>query len=345
MAFRIGLTADFLAQDGTLTYEDISLQLLESANGVEHAFFDRHEPEVTPSQIENFDAVLALTPHITAATLSSAERLIHIARFGVGYDSVDVEACTEADVLLTITAGAVNYSVAESVVTFMLALSHKLIVKDRITREGQWEDRSNHMGKELRDRTLGIIGLGGIGATLAQMVAAFRMKEIVAFDPYLNDERAAEIGVRPVSLHDLMCEADFISINCPLNDDTRNLIGAAQIDLMKPTAYLINTARGGIVNEDDLIQALKRNCIAGAALDCHEKEPLPAGSPIAELDNVIVAPHAIAWTDELFRDNGRMACAQMLETAKGKIPHGVVNAGVLDRPGFQAKLARCAGKG
>ncbi len=340
MVFRIGLTGDLLGPDGKLTYQDIGLSLLETADGVEHAFFDRHEPEIQAEQIAGLDAILALTPTVTTATLGGAEQLTHIGRFGVGYDSVDVDACTAADVVLTITAGGVNYSVAESVVAFMLALSHKMLIKDRMTREGRWDDRSDHMGSELRDRTLGIVGLGGIGATLAEMVAPFRMKEIVAFDPYLSEERASEVGVRRVSLDELMREADYVSVNCPLNESTRNLIGEAQIGLMKPTAFLINTARGGIVDETPLIAALKAGRIAGAALDCHETEPLPGGSPIADLDNVIVAPHAICWSNELFRDLGHMACGQMLEISRGKIPHGVVNTEVLDRPGFQAKLAR-----
>ena len=340
MAFRAGLTADFLGPDGKLTYEDIGLSLLDAADGVERAFLDTHKPEIQPGQISDFDAVLALTPLVTAATLQGADRLTHIGRFGVGYDSVDVDACTAADVVLTITAGGVNYSVAESVVAFMLALSHKILIKDRMTREGRWDERSDHMGSELRDRMLGIVGLGGIGATLAEMVSPFRMKELIAFDPYLTEDRAAELGVRLVSLDDLMREADFVSVNCPLNDATRNLIGETQIGLMKPTAFLINTARGGIVDEAPLIQALRENRIAGAALDCHEQEPLPPGSPIADLDNVIVAPHAIAWSNELFRDLGHIACQQMIDISHGKIPHGVVNTDVLERPGFQAKLAR-----
>lgn len=342
MPYQIGLTADFLDDAGNLTYQDIGLALLEANAGVEHAFFEKHDLEIQPAQIANFDSVLALTPRVTAATLKDVDRLTHIARFGVGYDSVDVDACTQNDVVLTITAGGVNYSVAESVVAFMLALCHKMLIKDRMTREGRWDDRSGHMGSELRDRTLGIVGLGGIGATLAEMVAPFRMKEVIAFDPYIDEARAKEAGVRLTSLDELMAEADFISVNCPLNDVTRNLIGESQIARMKPTAFLINTARGGIIDEGPLITALKENRIAGAALDCHEQEPLPAGSPIAELDNVIITPHAVAWSNDLFRDLGHIACQQMIDVSTGTIPHGVVNTDVLDRPGFQAKLARHA---
>lgn len=337
--FQVKLTADF-QEDGGLIYQDIGLDLLDEAVGVSYSFFDQHQTEITPGQLEDADSIIALTPLVTAASLEGVDRLTMISRFGVGYDSVDVDACTDADVLLTITAGGVNYSVAESVITFMLAISHNVLIKDKMTREGRWDERSNHMGSELRDRTLGIIGLGGIGATLAGMVGSFRMKPVIAHDPFVSEERAQEIGVTLVALDELMQTADFVSVNCPLTDQTRNLIGTRELALMKPTSYLINTARGGIVNEAALIEVLRDRRIAGAALDCHETEPLPAGHPISELDNVIIAPHSIAWTNELFRDLGRVACSQALELSKGNIPHGAVNTEVVDRPGFQTKLAR-----
>ena len=186
----------------------------------------------------------------------------------------------------------------------------------------------------------GIIGLGGIGSTLAGMVGSFRMNPVIAHDPLISEERAQEIGVTLVTLDELMRASDFVSVNCPLLDQTRNLVSDRELGLMKPTAYLINTARGGIVNETALLSALQANQIAGAALDCHETEPVPADYAFAELDNVIMAPHSVAWTNELFRDLGRMACSQAIELANGNVPHGVVNKEVVDRPGFQAKLAR-----
>jgi phosphoglycerate dehydrogenase-like enzyme len=340
--FHIKLTADFVQDDGTPTYQDIGLDLLDGITNVDYSYFDEHKPEMTPDQFIDTDAIISLTPRVTKATLVGANRLTMISRFGVGYDSIDVAACTEADVLLTITEGGVNYSVAEAVITFMLAISHNLLIKDRLVRNGGWDNRSAHMGSELRDRTLGIVGLGGIGATLSGMVGSFKMNPVIAFDPFLPEDRAAELGVKLVGLDVLMNTADFVSINCPLTEQTRNLIGARELALMKPTAYLINTARGGIVNEAALLAVLKERKIAGAALDCHEIEPVPDDCEMAGLDNVIMAPHAIAWTNELFRDLGRIACQQAIDLSKGKIPPGVVNKDVLDRPRFQAKLARYA---
>jgi phosphoglycerate dehydrogenase-like enzyme len=196
------------------------------------------------------------------------------------------------------------------------------------------------MGTELRDRTLGVVGFGGIGRALVKLLAGFGMKPPIVYDPFIKPTDAAKLGVTAVPLDELLYQADYVSIHCPLNDSTRGLIGARELALMKPTSYLINTARGGIVDEAALGAVLRSGRIAGAAIDCFETEPLAAPPPFADLDNVILAPHCIAWTDELFRDIGRTVCRGMLDLASGRVPKGVVNREVLDRPGFQAKWKR-----
>jgi L-rhamnose-H+ transport protein len=158
-----------------------------------------------------------------------------------------------------------------------------------------------------------------------------------AFDPFASEEAAAKSGARLVSLEELLKQADFVSIHCPLTDQTRGLIGARKIALMKPDAYLLNTARGGIVDEDALFAALKERRIAGAALDCFAEERVTKPSRFGELDNVLLAPHAIAWTGEMFRDIGRTACAGVVELSLGRRPAGIVNPEVLERPGFKEK--------
>ena len=196
------------------------------------------------------------------------------------------------------------------------------------------------MGRELRDRTFGAIGMGGIGRATVGLLGGFGMKTPLAFDPFLDAEAAKRLGVRPVTLDELLAEADFVSIHCPLNESTRSLIGAREIALMRPDAYLINTSRGGIVDEDALFEALQGGRIAGAALDCFAEEPVVAPHRFGRLDNVLLAPHCIAWTHELFRDIGRAACRGMLDLAVGARPRGVVNPEVFERPGFLAKWAR-----
>ena len=241
-----------------------------------------------------------------------------------------------------ITSGAVDRSVAEATVGWMLALTHHVLAKDKLVREGRWDDRSRYMGRELRGRTFGAVGLGGIGRATVGLLAGFGMDPPLAHDPFLDPSAAEAAGVRSVSLDELLSSADFVSIHCPLTEGTRGMIGAREISRMKPDAYLINTARGGIVDEDALFDALSQRRIAGAALDCFAEEPVTRPHRFGMLDNVLLAPHCIAWTGELFRDIGRAACRGMLELSLGRAPRGAVNPEVFERPGFREKWARLA---
>lgn len=338
--FRVALTADFYDADGRTKYRDIGLNLLAEDPAFALGRFAEHRGEIEPDQLHAINGAIVLTPRVTARSLSESGDLLALARFGVGYDSVDVAACTAADVLLFITTGAVDYSVAEATVSWMLGLSHHLRVKDRLVREARWGDRSQYMGSELRQRTLGVIGFGGIGRTVVTLLAGFGMQPPLVYDPYASAADVTRHGARTVGLDELLTSSDYVSLHCPLNEQTRNLIGARELSLMKPTAYLINTARGGIIDEDALFDALNQRQIAGAAIDCFVGEPLTEPPRIAQLENVLLAPHCIAWTDELFRDIGRTACQGMIDLVRGRRPTGVVNPEVFERPGFQAKWRR-----
>jgi phosphoglycerate dehydrogenase-like enzyme/2-keto-3-deoxy-L-rhamnonate aldolase RhmA len=337
--FRVALTGDFFDDEDTPKYRDIGLGLFEGTS-VEVERFARHMPEIATDQLVGPNGVIVLTPRVTAASLSASSDLLAIGRFGVGYDGVDVAACTAAEVVLFIATGAVDRPVAEATVGWMLALSHQVRTKDRLVREARWDERSQYMGTELRDRTLGVIGFGGIGRALVRLLAGFGMKRPLVYDPFVSAADATRLGVTPVTLDRLLIESDFVSVHCPLNDQTRDLVGPREFGMMKRTAYLINTARGGIVDEAALDAALRENRIAGAAVDCFAAEPLAAPPAFADLDNVLLAPHCIAWTDELFRDIGRTVCRGMLDLAEGRVPKGVVNRDVFDRPGFRAKWKR-----
>ena len=341
--FRVALTADFYDADDRLKYRDIGLAILEQSARLEVTRFADHRPEVAPDQFANVNAAIVLTPRVTAHSLSSSDNLLALARFGVGFDGVDVMACTAADIVLTITTGAVDHSVAEATVGWMLGLTHHLRTKDRLVREGAWDERSSFMGSELRDRTLGIVGFGGIGRAVVRMLSSFSMAKPLVFDPFVNEKNAAAIGAMKVTLDELLEQSDFVSLHCPLNEQTRNLITARELSLMKPTAYLINTARGGIVDEDALHAALVEGRLAGAALDCFEVEPVTCPSRFAGLDQVLLAPHAIAWTHELFRDIGRTACQGIVDLVHGRQPRGIVNPEVFNRDTFRAKWDRLCG--
>jgi phosphoglycerate dehydrogenase-like enzyme len=185
-----------------------------------------------------------------------------------------------------------------------------------------------------------VIGLGGIARETIRLLTAFGMRLPLACDPYVDAADGASLGVQLVDLDTLLGRADFVSLHCPLNDSTRGLLGARELALMKPDAYLINTARGGLVDEDALLAALTEGRIAGAAIDCFADEPHTDPRRWQDLDNVILAPHCIGWTDELFRDMGRAACRGIVELAQGRRPHGMVNPEVLAKPSFREKWRR-----
>ncbi len=338
--FRVGITRDFLEADGSPAFGDIGLELLDAAPGVERAFLAEDTRELRPEQVRGHDALLVLAPRVSAATLEGADRLTLVARFGVGYDNVDVEACTHHGVLLTITPDGVRRPVAAAVLTFLLALSHKLFLKDRLTRTGRWAEKRGHMGTGLTGRTLGVVGLGNIGREVFRLAAPFGMRHL-AHDPYVASTDAF-LGIELVDLETLLRSADFVCLCCALNADTRHLIDAARLALMKPTAYLINVARGPVVDQQALTEALRARRLAGAGLDVFEQEPIDSADPLLALDNVILAPHALCWTDECFRGIGHSACQSILDVAAGRVPRDVVNRAALDHPRLQENLRRHA---
>jgi phosphoglycerate dehydrogenase-like enzyme len=338
--FKVGLTADFYDPAGKPKFPDLGLSVFDAVPEMQYYRLDRFESQITADQLRDMQGVVVLTPAVTAETLAQAENLLAVGRFGVGYDADDVSACTAADVVAFITSGAVDHSVAEGTVAWMLALTHQVRAKDALVRTGRWDDRSKYMGCELRDRTFGAVGFGGIARATVKMLQAFQMKPPLAFDPFLDSVAAERYGVRLVGLKELLSQADFVSIHCPLTANTQGLIGHQELAMMKPGSYLINTARGGIVDEVALGEALEQGRIAGAALDCFATEPVREPHPLGRFENVIFAPHCIAWTHELFRDIGQAVCKGMVDLATGKRPHGVVNPEVFERPTFQAKWER-----
>ena len=266
-------------------------------------------------------------------------RLAVVARFGVGYDTVDVEACTKAGIALVITPDGVRRPVAVSVVALLLAVTGKLTIKDRLTREGAagFARRSDHMGVGLVGLTFGSLGIGNIGAEVFRLLRPFDMT-FIAHDPFADKGLAAELGVELVGMEELFRRSDIVSVSCPLSSETRHLVNAERLALMKPTAFLINTARGPIVDQKALTEALQERRIAGAGLDVLEQEPPDVDDPILQLDNVILAPHALCWTDQCFAGNGAADVKAVLDVQHGRVPRGVVNRAVLDSPAWTGRL-------
>jgi phosphoglycerate dehydrogenase-like enzyme len=339
-AFHVAFSADFRDEHEQLIFPDIGLSLLTGVPGLSYEFLTAYQPEYLPQQLEGIDVLISLKPRVTSASLQNASRLCAIGRCGVGYDNVDLDACTERDIAVYITPAGVVRPVAEAIVLFVLALSHNLVLKDRYVRQGRWKESTQRLGREPRGRVVGTIGLGNIGSEAVRLLRSFDVARFLAFDPFLTPTRAKEAGVELVSLENLLRESDYVLVNCPLTPETKGLIGKEQFSLMKPTAVLINTARGPIVQDAALVHALETGQIRGAALDVFETEPLAAGSQLLTMDNVILSSHSIAWTEELFRDMGRIDCEGALAIRRGEVPPSVVNPAVLKKPGFLAKLER-----
>lgn len=335
----VGITRDFLTEGAGLL-DDVLLEMFGSVQGVVYEHIPRGGRVAEPDQIRSYDAIIALHLHFAPQSFEGIDRLAIIARWGVGYDMIDVPACTEHDIALCITPDAVRRPVAEGVIGMMLALSKHLLIKDRLTRTGRWHEKTAYVGKGLENRVMGCIGMGNIGAEVIRLLKPFDVARLLVCDPYVSAEQAADIGAELVDLDTLLKEADFVSINCPLTEETHHLLSEREFSLMKPTAYLINTARGPIVDQVALTKALQAAQIAGAALDVFEKEPIEPDDPLIEMENVILTPHGIAWTEELSRGNGVGACQNVLTVLRGDEPRHVVNKEVVNRPGFQAKLGR-----
>lgn len=336
--FKVGVTSDILDTRGEPAFGREPLAVLDRAAGLAWEWLPRGIREITAEHAAAFDALYVNSPKVPAAAVAGADlRLKIISRHGVGYDSVDVAAMSRAGVLVANTPNAVPRPVATIALTFVLALAHRLLVKDRITREGRWTERLDHMGLGLTGRTLGVVGAGRIGKELLRMARTFDLR-LLAADPYAEELELAYIGARRVSLDAVMAESDFVVITCLLNDETRHLIDAAALAQMKPGAYLINVARGPVVDEAALYEALAARRIAGAGLDVFEEEPTPASNPILKLDNVIVAPHALCWTDEMFGNIARTAIGAILDVHGGRRPKFVVNAEAMPHARVRAWL-------
>ena len=335
--FRVGITPDFYT-DAKGRFEAIVDKELAA---FEVAPMPPQPGNVaTAEALDHFDALFALGLKLTADSLQGVQRLAVVARWGVGYDMIDVDALTAADIVLAITPNAVRRPVAEAIFALLFGLTTNLVVQDRTVRRGGWRADLRAPGRNVLGRTLGSVGCGNIAREMFRMAKPLGFGRLLAFDPYAGPAD----GVEMVSLERVMAESDFVAINAPLNAETRGLIGEPELRAMKPTAYLINTSRGALVQETVLVRALQEGWIAGAGLDVFEREPLPSDSPLRSLENVILAPHALAWTEEIVRDNGMEACANIRAIARGEVPSAVVNREVLGRPGFQRKLAAYRGE-
>ncbi len=337
--FRVGVTRDIRRADGTLAFEPFDLSALEH-DGVTWDFLAEDARPLTPGLLDGLDGLYHFSAPVTEASLAGVDRLAVLARHGVGLDFVDVHACTERGIAITITPGGVTGPMASAAVTLVLALSHRLRERDRALHDAEWGGgRFVPAGIGLKGRTLGLIGYGRIGREVARLLAPWQMRVIVS-----QRTPVSEDGVSYVPLEPLLAEADVVVVACPLTAETRGLLSAERLALMKPTAFLVNVARGAIVDQAALVDALRAERLAGAGVDVVDPEPLPADDPLLALPNVVGAPHSLGYTDELVRGCIDEACNALLAVAAGRVPADIVNPAVLDNPLFTEKLSRFAAR-
>jgi len=275
--------------------------------------------------IRDVDAIMLGDFQLSKSIIEKAERLKIISRIGVGYNNVDVTAATRRKIIVTNVPGALSDSVAEHTILLMLAVARRLVVADKSVREGRWTDYFQHAPSiELNGKTLGLIGFGAIGKAVSQRAKAFNMK-VMVYDPYVDDNKAAQLGCQRVELDRLVKESDVVSVHTPLTTETERLIGERELNLMKKSAILINTARGTVVDESSLIGALKKRTIAGAGLDVLVSEPPQLDNPLFELDNVILTPHSAGFTLEVMRRLWFACSDAVLRVLSGELPQPPAN--------------------
>jgi phosphoglycerate dehydrogenase-like enzyme len=342
--FRVGISQGVRTAAGEMVIPEFDLSPLDDDSRIECVSLP-DTARLDAKTAAGLDAVILMLEEVTEETFDGSGRLTLIARFGVGYDRIDVPACTRNAVALAITPGGVRRPVAVSVITLMLALTSRLMIKDRIAREGPagWARKAQYNGFGLVGRTLGSLGMGNIGVEVFKLAQPFDMR-LIAHDPYANAGTAAALGVTLVSLEQLFRESDILSVSCPLNETTRGIVDAPMLELMKPSAFFINTSRGPVVDQAALLATLQAKRIAGAGLDVLAQEPPDADDAILSLDNVILSPHALCWTDQCMAGNGAADVAAVQAVMNGRAPAHVVNTAVLESPEIKKRLSQYAGQ-
>ena len=283
-------------------------------------------------EITDVDALIITSQHhVSRKVIEAARKLKVIVKYGSkpGIDNVDIDAATEKGIVVCYTPYANSDSVAEHTIALTLALLKKLDTMSFRLRQGKWRDKSL-LGSELLGKTVGIIGLGSVGCKVAEKIRGFGVK-LTAYDPYVSKETAKRVGVRLVDLETLLKESDILTIHAALTERTVHLIGEKELKLVKKSAFIINTARGAIIDEKALIKALKEGWIAGAALDVFEEEPPKPDNPLLKMDNVLVTPHFASCTYEAYQREAFMAAEEVLRVLQGMKPNFVVNPEVFVR--------------
>ena len=311
--------------------QEEALQLLRD-RGIEVIQAPDTEEKTSAPLVKKAGAVVLRTGiKMTGELMEKADDLLTISRTGAGFDNVDIKTATEKGIIVTSSIGVNTSSVVEHCLAMMLSLFKQLFLLDRELRKGNFKIRYKNYPHDLRNKYLGVIGFGRIGSLLAENCSKLFNMKILAHDPYLNEDQKEEyIGwVKFVEIEEIFRKSDIISVHIPLTDESRNLINIKYFRLMKPYAFIINTSRGGVVNEEDLVQALERGLIAGAGLDVFEKEPVEIDNPLLRMDKVILTPHCAALTGECVVEMALNSVERVIDLFDNYLPMNIANPEVL----------------
>lgn len=328
MTFKVGITRDLLDAKGGPCFGERAFDVLKVNPEIAWEWIPENLCDLTPDVAARYDGLYINLPRVTPESLGRADcRLKVLARHGVGYDTVNLAAATAKGIAVTNTPIAVRRPVAVATLTLIFALAGSLLRKHELVHTQRWNDRVDFMGQGLTSRTLGLVGAGGIGQEILKLARPF-FGRMIAADPFADRECVAALGAGIVALEALMREADFVVVCCLLNESTRHLINAGNLALMKPTAYFLNVGRGPIVDEKALIATLQAGKIMGAGLDVTYQEPIEHDNPLLQMENVIITPHALCWTDECFHEVASTALQSIVDVSLGRRPAHVVNPAI-----------------
>jgi D-3-phosphoglycerate dehydrogenase / 2-oxoglutarate reductase len=317
--FKVVIT-DFGSPENDLE----SAELQASGLNIDLIRLNAKTPQELLPHVLDADALIVQWTKIPRDLIQSLGQCKVISRYGIGVDMIDLAAAGEHGIMVCNTPDYCIDEVSTHTLSFILMLNRQIMAQHGHVVAGKWGPPNPVPPKRLSTQTLGVVGMGNIGRAVIQKANAFGLK-ILVFDPYLSDEQAFAGGAEKVELDDLLRRSDYISLHCPLTEETHHLISTEQFKLMKPTAYLINMARGPIVDQVALVQALTDKTIAGAALDVFEQEPVPPDEAILKLDNIIFTPHLSSWSAESFVQLRREVVQNVIIALQGEKPRSIVN--------------------
>jgi len=301
---------------------EVALDLIGKYASVEvsKVFYD-----VVPAEkLRDCDAVIVGDSRVTRESISEANRLLLVQKFGVAVNTIDIEACSKKGIYVCNLPGVNSVDVAEYAVGAMISYLRGFIRMDDAARRAAWSERPNLIGERLSGKTIGIIGFGNIGREVSRLLEPFKVK-ILVYDPYISAEVKRKFKVVDSDLPTLLKESDIVTIHVPLTDETRGLIGEEELNMMKSSAILVNAARGGIIDEEALYEALVKGRIRGAVIDVYAEEPLKESNPLLKLRNIQLSIHTAGWTEEAFENSMRLCSENVIRVLNGEKPENIVN--------------------